>query len=122
LVHSSQRAFKRIRAAFFKTESGNEPVREWLKEMARDDRRLIGTDIRTVEYGWPIGMPTCRPMGAGLYEVRTSLIGNRIARVMFCVIASNMVLLHGLIKKTAKTPANDLKLARKRQRMVEADR
>jgi len=97
-------------------------VREWLKEMSRDDRRLIGTDIRTVEYGWPIGMPSCRPMGAGLYEVRTSLSGNRIARVMFCISAGNLVLLHGLIKKTGKTPRADLQLARKRQRIVEANR
>jgi phage-related protein len=122
LVHPNQDSFKKIPAAFFKTEFGNEPVREWLKEMTLDDRRLIGTDIRTVEYGWPIGMPTRRAMGAGLYEVRTSLGGNRIARVMFCISASNMVLLHGLIKKTGKTSPGELRLARKRQRMVEAYR
>ena len=118
----SKESQKKIPAAFFKSSQGNEPVREWLKEMSRDDRRLIGTDIRTVEYGWPIGMPSCRPMGAGLYEVRTSLSGNRIARVMFCISAGNLVLLHGLIKKTGKTPRGDLQLARKRQRMVEANR
>ena len=90
--------------------------------LTRADLRLIGTDIRTVEYGWPIGMPTCRPMGAGLYEVRTSLSGNRIARVMFCINANQMVLLHGLIKKTAKTPRGDLMLARKRKGLVDLAR
>ena len=76
---------KRIPAVFFRTEAGIEPVREWLKAMEPEDRRLIGEDIRTVEFGWPVGMPTCRPMGDGLHEIRTNLPRNRIARVFFYV-------------------------------------
>lgn len=104
---------KRVPAIFYRTEAGNEPVRDWLKEMPAEDRRLIGDDIRTVEYGWPIGMPVCRPMGDGLHEVRTNLSSNRIARVFFYVDKrQRMVLLHGILKKTQATPEADLKLAR----------
>ena len=109
---------KRIKAIFFKTGFGNEPVREWLKssELGKEDRKRIGEDIKTAEFGWPIGMPTCRPMGGGLHEVRTDLPGNRIARILFYVAAKGeMVLLHGFIKRTRKTPHSDLELARKRQ-------
>jgi hypothetical protein len=74
---------KRIPALFYQTEAGNEPVRDWLKELEQEDRYLIGTDIKTVEFGWPVGMPICRPMGDGLFEVRTNLPQNRIARVVF---------------------------------------
>ena len=103
---------KRIPAIFFRTEAGGEPVRDWLKSLSRDDRKLIGIDIMTVEFGWPIGMPVCRPMGQGLYEVRSNLSGKQIARVLFYVDKrGRMVLLHGFIKKTQKTPAEDLKLA-----------
>jgi phage-related protein len=80
--------------------------------MPARDRQLIGEDIKTVEFGWPVGMPTCRPMGRGLHEVRTSLTGNRIARVFFYVDKNQrMVLLHGILKKTRATPASDLDLA-----------
>jgi len=104
---------KRVPAFFFQTASGNEPVRDWLKSMAPGDRRAIGEDIRTVEYGWPIGMPTCRSLGEGLHEVRTDLGGNRIARVLFYIDArQRMILLHGFVKKTRATPESDLRLAR----------
>jgi phage-related protein len=113
-------AFKRIPALFYRTETGNEPVRQWLKAMAREDRRLIGEDIKTVEFGWPIGMPACRPMGGGLHEVRTNLSGNRIARVFFYVdLRQRMVLLHGILKKTQATPESDLNLARRNKRLHE---
>lgn len=103
---------KRIPAIFFRTPAGGEPVRDWLKSLSRVDRKQIGIDIMTVEFGWPIGMPVCRALGHGLYEVRTSLIGNRIARVLFYIDKrGRMVLLHGFIKKTQKTPAEDLDLA-----------
>ena len=105
---------KRAPAIFFRTAAGNEPVREWLKAISPEDRLRIGEDIRTVEYGWPIGMPACRPLGNGLHEVRTSLAGNRIARVFFYIDArQQMVLLHGIVKKTQATPVADLELARK---------
>ena len=107
---------KRIPARFYRNEKGTEPVRDWLRELNKDDRTEIGTDIATVEYGWPIGMPTCAPLGEGLWEVRTNLGGNRIARVLFCIADEHLVLLHGFIKKTRKTPKADLDLARARMR------
>lgn len=111
---------KRIQAVFFRTGDGREPVREWLKELEKEDRLAIGTDIKTAEYGWPIGMPTSRPMGDGLFEIRTNL-QNRIARVMFCITDGKMVLLHGFIKKDQKTPKRDLDLARRRKKQMEED-
>ena len=106
---------KRVPAIFFRTEAGGEPVREWLKNLpSSQDRKRIGDDIKTAEFGWPIGMPVCRPLGEGIYEVRTSLAQNRIARVLFYIDKkSHMVLLHGFIKKTRKTPDEDLDLARR---------
>ena len=102
-------------AIFFRTEAGGEPVREWLRGLlSREDRKRIGEDIKTVEFGWPTGMPVCRPLGDGIYETRTSLGQNRIARVLFYVDRQGrIVLLHGFIKKTQKTPLHDLALARK---------
>src|SRR5579859_901636 len=106
--------FKRVPAFFFQTESGKEPVRDWLKSLSPADRHAIGEDIRVVEYGWPIGMPTCRPLGDGLHEVRTGLTGNRISRVFFYIDPQQrMVLLHEMIKKTRATPEADLQLAKK---------
>lgn len=117
---SASRLIKRIPAIFFQTEAGSEPVRSWLKGMAREDRRLIGEDIKSVEFGWPIGMPTCRPLGDGLYEVRTDLPGNRIARVFFYVdTRQRIVLLHGILKRTRTTPQPDLAVARRNMRKHE---
>lgn len=109
---------KRIPARFYRNVNGTEPVRDWLRGLSRVDRRKIGEDIATVEYGWPLGMPTCRSMGAGLWEVRTDLESNRIARVLFCIVDDQMVLLHGFVKKTRKTPNSDVDLARKRKKEV----
>lgn len=92
-------------------------MRDWLQYLDRDDRKKIGADIATVEYGWPVGMPTCSSMGAGLWEVRTDL-DKRIARVLFCIRGEQMILLHGFIKKTQKTPQADLDLAKKRMKEV----
>ena len=93
-------------------------MREWLKNLpSSDDRKRIGEDIKTVEFGWPIGMPVCKPLGNGIYEVRTGLAQNRIARVLFYIDKKGrMVLLHGFIKKTQKTPNEDLNLARNNMR------
>jgi phage-related protein len=104
---------KKLTAIFFANESGAEPVRDWLKSLDKPDRTRIGEDIRTVEFGWPVGMPVCKPLGQGLYEVRTTL-NNRIARVLFGTVGGEMVLLHGFIKKSQATPKDDLELARKR--------
>jgi phage-related protein len=104
---------KRVPAIFYRTEAGGEPLREWLKGLLPGDRKRIGEDIKTVEFGWPIGMPICKPLGDGIYEVRTSLAQNRIARVLFYIDKrGRMVLLHGFIKKTRKTPDEDLELAK----------
>lgn len=111
---------KRIKALFFRSETGIEPVREWLKSLSKEDRFRIGTDIKTVEFGWPIGMPTCRPLRRGLYEVRTYL-DNRVSRVFFYVDDGKMVLLHGFIKKTDRTPKADLDLALDRKRKLESE-
>jgi phage-related protein len=111
---------KRIPVVFYRTSVGNEPVRQWLKAMTPEDRRLIGEDIKTVEFGWPVGMPVCRSLGEGLHEVRTDLPRNRIARVFFYVDKKQrMVLLHGIVKKTRATPDTDLDLARANKRRHE---
>lgn len=108
-----ERQGKRVPAIFYRTEAGGEPVRDWLKGLSSEDRKRIGEDIKTVEFGWPIGMPVCRPLGDGIYEVRTGLLRNRIARMLFYIDKRRrMVLLHGFIKKTQKTPDEDLDLAR----------
>lgn len=105
---------KRLPAYFYRSDSGREPVREWLKDLEPEDRRVIGEDIKDVEFSWPIGMPLVRPLGHELWEVRSSLPRGRIARVIFCVKQQRMVLLHGFIKKTRKTPRQDIDLAFKR--------
>ena len=94
-------------------------MREWLKGLTSEDRRIIGFDIATAEFGWPVGMPLCRALAGGLWEIRSHLNSGRVARVMFCVSASRMVLLHGFVKKTRKTPLSELHLARKRQKEIE---
>ncbi len=109
---------KRLPAAFYQLPSGREPVREWLKSLGGEDRKIIGDDVKDVEYSWPIGMPLCRPLGKGLWEVRSDVTDGRIARVLFCIIDGRMVLLHGFIKKTQKTPDTDLLLAIKRKKEI----
>jgi phage-related protein len=112
-AESIERQGKRVPVIFFRTGAGGEPVRDWLKALPPLDRKHIAEDIKTVEFGWPIGMPVCNAMGNGIYEVRTNLIHNRIARVLFYIDKKGrMVLLHGFIKKTQKTPEEDLELAR----------
>jgi phage-related protein len=111
-------ARKIIPVTFYRTQAGNEPVRDWLTAMTEGDKKTIGADLQTVEYGWPVGMPVCRSMGDGLFEVRSD-IKNGTARVLFCIQGDKMVLLHGFVKKTQKTPAGDLKLAIKRKREIE---
>ncbi len=99
-----------LTVVFYRTESGNEPVREWLKELSREDKRKIGEDIKTAQLGWPLGMPLIRKIEANLWEVRTKLESG-IARVFFTVDGEYMILLHGFIKKSQKTPQRELKTA-----------
>lgn len=109
---------KKLPARFFQTDNGRMPVREWLLDLSEADRKVVGDDIRTAEFGWPIGMPLCRAIAnqKGLWEIRTNLSGKRIARVLFCTHNGEMILLHGFIKKTQKTPKTDLDLGAKRMR------
>ena len=106
---------KVLQARFFRQKIGGEPVRDWLLTLSREDRRRIGVAIAKVEIGWPIGLPVCRPMADGLYEVRVAL-SDRIARVLFCIEDGEMILLHGFIKKERATPRPDLVMARKRMK------
>lgn len=100
---------------FYRTETGSEPVRIWLKSLPYNYKKTIGEDIKTVQFGWPIGMPVVRKLDTGLWEVR-SHVKDGIARVIFTVIGETMVLLHGFIKKTQSTPAEDLQTAKKRKK------
>lgn len=108
----------RLTVVFYQTESGNEPVRHWLKRLNKQAKKIIGSDIKTVQYGWPLGMPVVRKLEQGLWEVRSRL-DKRIARVLFTVNKDKMVLLHGFIKKSRKLPNEDLELARDRKANLE---
>ena len=110
---------KKLPAFFYETAGGNEPVRDWMKRLPAEDRQLVGRDVQKVEFGWPIGMPYCRSLGGGLWEVRSDLTDGKIGRTIFCVVRARMVLLHGFIKKTQKTPTRDIELALKRMKEVE---
>ena len=107
---------------FYCTETGNEPVRDWLKELDRVDRREIGNDLQTVQLGWRsglIGEPLVKSFGAGLFEIRSTLLnGHCIARTFFCLSDQTIVLLHAFIKKTKKTQNKELELAKKRQKTL----
>jgi phage-related protein len=110
---------KKIAARFYVSAGGNGPVREWLLALDAVDRRTVGKDIQKVEFGWPIGMPYCRPLGRGLWEVRSDLSSGRIGRVLFCITDGEMILLHGFIKKTQKTPSQDMDIALRRKKELD---
>ena len=104
---------------FYRTLGGAEVVRDWLRSLDDADRQAVGLDLMRVQYRWPIGMPLCRAMGDGLWEVRSDLPGNRIARVLFVVRQDEILVVHGFLKKSRKTPDDDLALAHKRKREFE---
>lgn len=109
----------RIPLVFFRTDSGREPVREWLKGLDETERREIGRDLLRAQWRWPVGMPLARALGKGLWEIRTNLPTKRTARVVLCVYRGHLVALHGFMKKTRAMPEDDLALARKRQTELE---
>ena len=109
------KAGRPLNTVFFATRAGHEPVREWLRDLSKADKRILGRDILSVQYAWPVGKPLVDHLGDGLWEIRSRL-GDRIARTLFAVVDQEIVLLHGFIKKTKATPKNDLMLARKRKR------
>lgn len=102
-----------IPVLFFQLDSGREPVREWIKGLSRDDCKTIGEDIKTLQFGWPLGMPLARKMGNDLWELRSTLSFG-IARTFFTIFQNKIVLLHGFVKKSQKTPANELAIAKRR--------
>ena len=102
-----------LRVAFYRTTSGSEPVREWLMDLGRGDRRTVGEDVKTAQYGWPLGMPLVRKIEPGLWEVRSHL-SDGIARVIFTVRGDTMILLNGFVKKTQKVQQRELSTARRR--------
>ncbi len=110
---------RKIPLMFFRSAAGSEPVREWLKELPEVERHAIGIDLLRAQWRWPIGMPLCRAMGGGLWEIRTDLPTRRTARVLLCLYQERLVALHGFIKKTHATPDQDLALARKRKKELE---
>jgi len=103
---------------FFATHADSEPVREWLKSLSAQDRKTIGEDIKTVQFGWPLGMPLVDHIDGDIWEVRIKL-DNRIARVLFVIINNTMILLHGFIKKNQKTPKPELDLAKQRLKTLQ---
>jgi phage-related protein len=109
------KAERPLKVVFFKTETGNEPVREWLINLSKEDCKIIGTDVLKVQYAWPVGKPLVDNLGDGIWEVRSRL-DNRIARTLFAMVNQEIVLLHGFIKKQQKTPQGELELAKKRKK------
>lgn len=107
---------KKLETVFFKTENGSEPVREWLKGLTKADKKTIGEDIKTVQYGWPLGMPLVDNLKDGLWEIRIKLERGRIARIIFFMDDNTIILVHGFLKKTRKTPSQALELAIKRKK------
>jgi phage-related protein len=110
---------QKVPLVFFCTPAGSEPVRDWLKQLLQEERQAIGQDLLRAQWRWPIGMPLCRPMGGGLWEIRTDLPTRRTARVLICLHLGHLVALHGFIKKTRATPVDELYLARKRKKELE---
>ena len=105
-----------LTVVFYRTEAGTEPIREWLQSLPLEDRRTIGVDLWTVQKGWPLGMPLCGSLGKGLWEVRSNLSRNKIVRLLFFLRKDRICVVNGFIKKTQKTPLEEIELARKRMR------
>lgn len=104
-----------LNVVFYRTSADNEPVRQWLKSLSAEERKIIGADILSVQYAWPVGKPLVDNLGDGVWEIRSRL-PNRIARTLFAVIDEEIVLLHSFIKKQQRTPPDELALAKKRKK------
>lgn len=117
MIHSSDKQHPTpIPLRFWRSSSGQEPVRDWLNELSREDQKVVGRDIARVQFGWPV----CRPLGGGLWEVRSTLKSRREARVLFGFYEGMLIALHAFIKKTQKTSADDLALAKQRMKEVKS--
>lgn len=110
---------RRILLIFFRTGLGVEPVRDWLKSLPEVERHEIGQDLMRAQWRWPVGVPLCRPLSDGLWEIRTPLTTGRIARILICFYRGHLVALHGFFKKTRETPGADLAVARRRRKELE---
>ncbi len=119
MTSSSDPVPPKIDLVFYRSAGGNEPVRDWLVKLPEANRRAVGLDLHRVQFRFPVGMPLVRPMGKGLFEVRTSLPDGTISRVLFCFYDGELYALHGFIKKSQKTPEAEMELARKRQKEIE---
>src|ERR1700683_2895275 len=106
----------KIPLIFYRSEPGRQPVREWLQELPEEERQAIGRDLLRAQWRWPVGMPLCRPLRDGVWEIRTDLPTKRTARVLICFYRGHLVALHGFIKKTRTTQEDDLTMALKRQK------
>jgi phage-related protein len=111
-------AARKLPVLFYQTRGGADLVRDWLRSLDDSDQNTIGLDLMRVQFRWPVGMPLCRAMGGGLWEMRTNLPSNRIARLLFCVAGERILVLHGFIKKTQKTPDEELTRARRRKKEI----
>ena len=112
---------KVIKVYFYKSSAGNEPVREWLLALDKDDKKSIGADIKAVEFGFPIGLPLVKKIDSGLWEVRSNLKSDKIARVLFTIKDSKMILLHGFIKKSQKLSKQDRQIAISRKKEIDSE-
>ncbi|MBT7117800.1 MAG: type II toxin-antitoxin system RelE/ParE family toxin [Campylobacteraceae bacterium] len=110
---------KKIVAIFYENSNGMKPVRDWLLSLDKEDRKSIGVDIKTIEYGFPIGMPVCKKLASKLYEVRSNISSKRIARVIFTIESKYMILLNGFIKKDQKTPKSEIDISIKRKKEIQ---
>jgi phage-related protein len=115
---NGEEASAEVPVRFYRSATGREPVLEWLRDLDREDRRAIGLDLMRVQFGWPLGMPLVRSLKDGLWEVRSSLPSQKIARLILCFHEKTLIVLHGFIKKTQKTPAADLETAKRRMKEV----
>jgi phage-related protein len=113
-------SLKPIPLVFWRSATGREPVRDWLNDLSREDKRTVGRDIAKVQFGWPVGLPLCRPLSGGLWEVRSALPSRREARVFFGFHDGMLIALHAIIKKAQRTPAEELTLAKQRLKEVQS--
>jgi len=112
---------KKLQAAFYITDTGKRPVRDWLMELQPEDRKIIGEDIATLEFCWPVGKPKCSSIKGvkNLWEIRSNISSGRIVRIFFVITDNRMILLHSFMKKTQKTPHRELELAIIRMKEVQ---
>ena len=105
---------------FWRSSTGKEPVREFLQEQTKPDRVRLGSDLRKLQFGWPIGMPLVRSLGGDLWELRSSTPSKREVRIIFASGDDVLVLLHAFVKKSQKTPPSEMAVARQRLKELQS--